>query len=112
MPQAAYRFTFPIDHIIARQHHGRTISQNLALSCLHCNARKGPNISGIDRESGEIIRLFNPRRDKWIEHFRWDGATLVGLSPIGVATIDVLNINDPSYVAVREGLIAEDEFPG
>jgi hypothetical protein len=66
----------------------------------------------MGRDSGEIMRLFNPRRDQWIEHFRWEGATLVGLSPMGVVTIDVLKINDPSYVAVREGLIAEGEFPG
>jgi 5-methylcytosine-specific restriction endonuclease McrA len=30
--------TFPIDHIIAQQHHGETTFENLALSCPHCSA--------------------------------------------------------------------------
>jgi 5-methylcytosine-specific restriction endonuclease McrA len=38
---------FPVDHIIARQHGGPTAMHNLALSCLHCNSHKGPNIAGI-----------------------------------------------------------------
>jgi 5-methylcytosine-specific restriction endonuclease McrA len=32
--------TFPIDHIIALQHHGPTRAGNLALSCLDCNLSK------------------------------------------------------------------------
>ncbi len=49
MPQAFYpTSTFPIDHVIARQHGGRTRLGNLALACLHCNAHKGPNLTGID----------------------------------------------------------------
>jgi HNH endonuclease len=111
MPQGAYRFTFPIDHIIARQHGGKTSFENLALACLRCNAHKGPNISGIDPDSGEIVRLFNPRKDAWNRHFEWNGAVLVGLSAIARATIFVLDINHPSYVAIRAGLISEGELP-
>jgi hypothetical protein len=110
MPQAAYRFTFPIDHIIARQHKGKTESRNLALACLRCNAHKGPNISGIDPDTGGIVRLFNPRKDRWNRHFEWSGAVLVGLSAIARATIIVLDINHPSYVAIRTGLISEGEL--
>lgn len=48
MPQTLYRSPFQIDHIIARQHGGRTSPDNLALSCFHCNTHKGPNIARID----------------------------------------------------------------
>ena len=34
MPQAAHVLTFPVDHIIARQHGGETTFDNLALSCV------------------------------------------------------------------------------
>lgn len=111
MPQAAYRFRFPIDHVIAKQHRGKTTYQNLCLSCLRCNAYKGPNLSGIDSVTGELTRLFNPRQDLWHEHFRWRGPRLLGLTPIGRTTILVLNINDPHYVGVRRALMEEGLFP-
>jgi hypothetical protein len=76
MPQAYYpTVPFPIDHVIARRHGGRTTLGNLALSCLHDHSHKGPNISGIDPLTGKLTKLFNPRRHKWERHFRWDGPT-------------------------------------
>jgi 5-methylcytosine-specific restriction endonuclease McrA len=70
MPESNYpTVPFPIDHIIARQHGGSTTLDNLALSCLHDNTHKGPNIAGIDPVSRRISRLFNPRRDRWVRHF-------------------------------------------
>jgi hypothetical protein len=111
MPQSAYRFRFPIDHVIAKQHRGKTSYRNLCLSCLHCNAFKGPNIAGIDPKTGELVRLYNPRQDNWHEHFRWRGARLLGLTPIGRATILVLNINDPRYLGVRRAVMDEGLFP-
>ncbi len=56
--------------------------------------------------------LFNPRANNWHEHFAWNGANLVGITPIGRATVAVLKINDADYVSVRESLIAGGEFPG
>ena len=56
--------TFPIDHIIARQHGGPTVLSNLALSCLHCYSHKGPNIAGLDPLTKKLTWLFNPRRHK------------------------------------------------
>jgi 5-methylcytosine-specific restriction endonuclease McrA len=46
---------FEVDHIIARQHHGKTVLSNLAWSCLRCNLYKGPNISGIDRLGSPVM---------------------------------------------------------
>jgi hypothetical protein len=53
-------------HIVARQHGGAADGANLALACYHYNAHKAPNLSGLDPESGALVRLFHPRRDAWI----------------------------------------------
>ena len=53
-------FTFPVDHIIALQHGGKTEADNLCPSCYRCNSHKGPNIASIDPETGELVRLFHP----------------------------------------------------
>ena len=111
LPRAASRITFPIDHIIAQQHGGATRADNLALSCAHCNAHKGPNIAGIDPVDGALVPLFHPRRDRWADHFQWRGTELVGRTPVGRVTIHVLAMNDPPIVALREALIAEGIFP-
>jgi hypothetical protein len=102
---------FPIDHVIARQHRGRTVLSNLANSCLHCNSHKGPNIAGLDPRTNKLTKLFHPRRHRWSWHFRWDGPYLVGRTAIGRTTVDVLALNDPALVAVREALMEEGLFP-
>jgi hypothetical protein len=95
------------DHIIARQHGGLTVLENLALSCLHCNRHKGPDIAGRDAATGEIVRLFHPRQDRWTDHFEWAGAALVGRTTILRVTIQVLAMNAPDVLAVRGALIRE-----
>jgi hypothetical protein len=111
LPSDCHPVPFQIDHIIAEKHHGVTESPNLALSCFWCNVHKGPNIAGIDPESRQIVPLFHPRRQPWSEHFRWDGPLLFGSTPTGRATIDVLDMNHPVRVALRESLMAEGIFP-
>src|SRR5205085_2018172 len=109
---SAYPVAFEIDHIIAKQHHGKTVLSNLALACLHCNGHKGPNLTGIDTATSRTkpVRLFNPRRHKWAHHFRFSGPYLVGKTSIGRATIAVLLMNDPVVVALRQELIDEGIF--
>jgi hypothetical protein len=113
LPPSCFRlsFAFPVDHIIARQHGGLTVLENLAFACLHCNPHKGPNIAGTDPNTSELVRLFHPRTDQWNGHFKWMGAALAGSTAIGRATIHVLSINDPDFLAVREALIREREIP-
>jgi hypothetical protein len=95
------------DHVIARKHHGEASFANLALSCFWCNVFKGDNLSGVDPDSGEVVRLFNPRSQLWSHHFRWQGAMLIGQTAEGRATIDVLNINAMDRVVIREAFIEE-----
>jgi HNH endonuclease len=102
---------FEIDHIISKKHHGLTVSSNLALSCFHCNSFKGSNIDGRDLLTHKFSQLFNPRRHKWNRHFHWEGAYLRGRTAVGRVTIDVLNINDPLRVELRQELIEEGIFP-
>lgn len=112
MPQEFYpTTTFPIDHIVARQHGGKTGLGNLALSCLHCNSHKGPNVGGIDPRTGRLTKLFHPRRHRWSRHFRWKGPVLVGLTPVGRVTIVVLALNAAELVDVRAALLVEGRFP-
>ncbi len=111
MPFLNYRLPFQVDHITARQHGGPTDSGNLAFACFHCNRHKGPNIAGLDPATGQVVRLFHPRTDSWSEHFRLEGATLAGLTSIGRATVQVLAMNEPEFVAVREALMMEGVYP-
>jgi hypothetical protein len=111
MPQSASKLTFPIDHIVARQHGGETTPDNLALCCGRCNLSKGPNIADLDPETRQLTRLFHPRNDVWGEHFRFDGPPVVGLTDVGRTTVVVLAMNQPSQRATRQTLIDEGTFP-
>ena len=106
LPQAGTRVPLEIDHIIARKHRGRTVAGNLALSCYYCNVYKGPNLTGRDPATGKVTRLYHPRRHKWAYHFRFDGSILTGRTAIGRTTIDVLRMNHPQLVALRDILMA------
>jgi hypothetical protein len=109
-PEAAAELPFHIDHIIAEKHGGSNDAANLAWACFSCNMRKGPNIAGFDPADGKLTRLFQPRSDKWMEHFEWHGAWLHGKTAVGRATIAVLGINDEDDVAVRQTLMAGGQF--
>ena len=105
MPRSCYpTVPFPVDHIIARQHRGPTALHNLALACLHCNSHKGTNLTGIDPATKRTTRLFNPRRHKWDRHFRWHGPYLIGKTGVGRTTVEVLAMNHPDVIQVREEL--------
>lgn len=111
IPETHDRPGFEIEHIVARQHRGKTVASNLAAACFTCNHRKGPNLAGRDPTTGKLTPLFHPRRMKWEKHFRWDGPVLVGRTAIGRTTIAVLGINHPLRVRLREELIEEGLFP-
>jgi len=111
MPQQYDDLPFQIEHVIAKQHGGTDHSDNLALACVPCNLFKGPNLSGIDDRTGKVVRLFDPRRQKWERHFEWNGPILEGKTLSGRATIRVLQINLEIRVALRRSLIDIGLFP-
>ncbi len=106
--------THQIDHIIAIRHGGhggQTISENLACACSLCNHFKGTDFGTIDPTSGVVKLLFNPRAQRWQDHFALRGASVVGLTPIGETTIKLLHLNDDDRLLEREVLIAENRYP-
>lgn len=109
-PEAASFLQFAIDHIIAEKHRGPTHEGNLAWSCYYCNSYKGPNIAGWIAATDDVVRLFHPRRHIWDDHFAWQGPLLVPRTPIGQVTKDVLEINHPDAIAVRQELLETDGF--
>jgi 5-methylcytosine-specific restriction endonuclease McrA len=60
-----------IDHLIPEALGGLTEEANLWLACSLCNDHKGDRIAAQDSESGELVRLYNPRQQQWSEHFAW-----------------------------------------
>jgi hypothetical protein len=97
-----------LDHIIAQKHKGSTSADNLALACDFCNLHEGSDIAGLDPINGSLTRLFHPRLDSWSEHFRLNAsAYLLGLTPAGRTTIEVLSMNDDRQVALRRWLMSE-----
>jgi hypothetical protein len=111
LPQSAQPFvTFHVEHIIAREHGGTDHPDNLSLACPRCNAAKGPNLSGRDLVTGNIERLFDPRHQEWSEHFLFHGPVIVGLTPVGRATVDVLKMNERRRVQLRAELQARGDF--
>lgn len=111
MPQEFDELPFEIEHVIAEQHDGKAVMNNLALACFPCNRHKGPNLGGVDPRTAKKVWLFHPRGQKWARHFRWKGAYLIGRTAIGRATIRVLAINRLHRVQHRAQLIAEGVFP-
>ena len=111
MPSTLDPLPFQVDHIVAQQHGGESVIENLAWSCLHCNKHKGPNIAGIDPVTRQLTRLFHPRRDRWQRHFKWDGPFLRWSdAQHAERPFLFLAINDPDLVAFRSELMEEGKF--
>ena len=79
---------------------------NLALACQRCNGYRYNFTTGIDPQTQEIIPLFNPRQQNWSDHFIWtvDGLRITGITPIGRATCNRLDLNDERH---NEGSIVK-----
>jgi hypothetical protein len=110
LPQAGHDERFSLDHVIARKHQGPDTPENLALCCLRCNLHKGTDLTGIDPLTRALVPLFNPRRQVWSEHFRWDGAIVSGTTKTGRTTMSVLRMNAPERVRLRTALLSEGKL--
>ncbi len=111
LPQAAAPFfTFHIEHVRAKQHHGGDEAENLALACPDCNRFKGPNLSAIDPETGTLVPVFNPRTQSWQEHFAFMGGEILGRTPVGRATAALLNMNEEPRLEMRSELLRSGEL--
>jgi hypothetical protein len=100
---------FHVEHMIAKQHGGVDGPDALCWSCAECNWAKGPNRAGM--LAGKLYPLFNPRKQTWSRHFRWEHTMLVGKTKTGIVTVQVLDINNPARLMLRENLLLEGRFP-
>lgn len=91
--------TFHIEHVTAKQHGGSDHESNLCLACHWCNLHKGSNLTTL--VDGQLVVLFHPRTQEWTGHFEIRGDRVVGLTAIGVGTIELLNMNDEDRCELR-----------
>lgn len=100
------------DHIIALKHRGETTEGNLAWTCFVCNRGKGSDLASVDETSGEVVRLFHPRTDRWDDHLTLtkDGY-LLARTAIGRVTISLLKLNRPELLAIRTLLAKSSRKP-
>ena len=101
---------FHLEHIVAKQHGGTDDFENLAWSCSRCNRREGTNLTTIDPATTSVVELFHPRRHAWDDHFQVLQATIVGVTPIGRATVRILDMNARYRVRLRRELIQQGAF--
>jgi hypothetical protein len=105
--------SFSVEHIIPVSRGGATTLDNLALACQGCNNHKYARLTGRDPVSSESTALFHPRQNRWRDHFVWneDFIVMIGLTPVGRATVEALQLNREGVVNLRRILYAMGEHP-
>jgi hypothetical protein len=99
--------TFHVEHIVPKSRGGNSSLDNLAWACPGCNLRKSDRVEVPDPLDGKLVPLFNPRKDAWSDHFRWEKQRVAALTAIGRATIAALKLNHPRRIRIRQ---AEETF--
>jgi hypothetical protein len=81
--------------------------------CPTCNFHKSVHLEGFDEHDRTQVRLFNPRTDDWHSHFEFQELTvqIVGRTPIGRATVDRLQLNEPIHLQARPHWIELGVYP-
>ena len=112
-PEACATQSHSIEHIMPKSRGGTSTEDNLALSCQGCNGSKYNKTQSPDPMTNRAVPLFHPRKHDWHEHFVWspDGLYLTGLSPIGRATIQALDLNRDGVIRLRRLLLLDREHP-
>jgi len=104
-------FGCQVDHVTSEKHGGLTESNNLAFACAFCNRNKGTDLGSIASVTGQLTRFFNPREDRWSDHFRIDGPLIVSRTAIGEVTIKILGFNSKERVLERSALVQINRYP-
>lgn len=110
-PNETSFFPHEIDHILAEKHGGLTEADNLAFACWRCNRHKGTDFGSIDPATEQVVMFFNPRTQNWLDHFRFEGAIIEPITPEGLTTVRILQINRSDRLAELEVLLAKDIYP-
>jgi hypothetical protein len=101
------------EHIVPLSRGGGDVPNNICPACPNCNAHKLKKTSAPDPESGEMVRLFNPYRDIWTDHFEWDksGTKILGRTKLGRATVAALKMNLPDVISWRKIFVQIGGYP-
>ena len=102
MHQSLQGATFHVEHVFPSALGGLTVMENLAWACPGCNLKKSDRTQIIDPLTIENVRMFNPRRDNWYDHFAWDGFRIVALSPTGRALVEAFELNHLRRQRIRQ----------
>jgi hypothetical protein len=103
-----------VDHAVPRSARNRSVGaetaegrvadqidhpDNLVAACFSCNRAKWDLVSAEDPVTGRQQPLFNPRQQVWGDHFSWANRyqSIVGLTPVGRATVKQLQLNREVY---------------
>ena len=100
-----------VEHVIAEKHGGATAAENLAYACVFCNRYKGSDLGSIAVSTGQLCRFFNPRADRWGDHFKFDGARIRPLTDVGEVTVRILEMNHPDRLVERGALRDVGRYP-
>ncbi len=100
-----------IEHIISQRHEGGNDVENLACACFFCNRAKGTDLSTVLLPGLEVVRLYRPRTDVWLDHFEISNSLILPKTDIGRATEKVLRLNTPDRVEERYALLNKGSFP-
>ena len=103
-PQRLVMARLEIEHIIPLVKGGTNDESNLWLACPLCNGHKSSKVEAADPETAKTVPLFNPRTQRWADHFRWsnDGTRVIGRTDIGRATVAALCLDsDSDAIEVR-----------
>ena len=111
MHQVLQGATFHVEHVTPRSRGGQTEIENLALACPSCNLHKSDRVQVKAPDEPEPTLLFNPRSQEWSSHFRWKGHRIVGLTPVGRASVWALMLNHERRMKIREAEALFNLFP-
>ncbi|MBI1996477.1 MAG: HNH endonuclease [Deltaproteobacteria bacterium] len=104
-------FGCEVDHIISEKHGGQTEAENLAYACAFCNRSKGSDVGSLVQRTGAFVRFFNPRTDRWADHFALDRVTIIALSDVGEVTARILDLNNSERLFERQALQVIGKYP-
>lgn len=95
-------YVHEVDHVIAVKHGGETSAENLAYACWRCNRYKGTDLGSFDPQTNQFSFLYNPRTQQWSEHLTLRGYEIIGLTPEGRTTVQLLGFNSVERCAERK----------